>query len=75
MVGTGKGAQNGILIKGGEAQVYKIIADENGMVFQNKIIEKTGFTKVKVSRILDTLEHKGLLERRRRGMSNVVVLR
>jgi uncharacterized membrane protein len=32
-------------------------------------------TKVKVSRILDSLETKNLLERRRRGMSNVVVLK
>jgi uncharacterized membrane protein len=75
VVDSAKIAENLAKLEGEEAQVYKIIADENGMVFQNKIIEKTGFTKVKVSRILDTLEHKGLLERRRRGMSNVVVLR
>ncbi|RLE76927.1 MAG: transcriptional regulator, partial [Thermoprotei archaeon] len=35
----------------------------------------TGFSKAKVSRILDKLEAMGLVERKRRGMSNIVLLR
>lgn len=58
-----------------EKKVYQIISDSDGSVFQNDIIAKTGFSKVKVSRILDRLETKDIVERRRRGMSNLVVLK
>ena len=45
------------------------------MVFQSDIVEKTGFPKVKVTRLLDRMEHRGLVERRRRGMSNIVLIK
>ncbi|MEK6917673.1 MAG: MarR family transcriptional regulator [Nanoarchaeota archaeon] len=54
--------------------VYKII-EEQGAVFQADLIEKTEFGKAKMSRIIDRLEGKGLVERKRRGMTNVVVLK
>ena len=59
-------------LEGEEKQVFGIVLRE-GLVFQGKLISETGFSKVKVSRILDRLEAKKLIERRRRGMSNVVV--
>jgi len=62
-------------LEGDERMVYQLVVQDNGMVFQSSLIEKTGFTKVKVSRILDSLESKGLLERKRRGMTNIVVLK
>lgn len=58
-----------------ERRVFETISESGGVIFQSELAEKTGFPKVKVTRILDRLEGKGLLERRRRGMSNVVVLR
>lgn len=36
---------------------------------------KTGLTKVKVTRILDRLEGREIIERKRRGMTNVVILK
>jgi uncharacterized membrane protein len=48
---------------------------ENKTIFQGELIEKLGFGKAKVSRILDRLENKDLIERKRRGMTNVVVLK
>lgn len=51
------------------------IVQEQGTIFQADLIEKTGFGKAKVSRILDRLEGKGIIERKRRGMTNVVVLK
>ena len=48
---------------------------ENKTIFQADLIEKTGFGKAKMTRILDRLEGKGFVERKRRGMTNVVVLR
>jgi uncharacterized membrane protein len=58
-----------------EKKIYDIISSSDGFVFQNDLIEKTNFSKVKVSRILDKLEAKNLIERRRRGMANIVVLK
>lgn len=58
-----------------EKKIYKLILDAQGTIFQSELVEKSGFDKVKVSRILDKLEGKQLIERRRRGMTNVVVLR
>lgn len=57
-----------------EKQVYKLIA-EHGAIFQADLIEKTGFGKAKVTRIIDRLEGNQLVERKRRGMTNVVVLK
>lgn len=57
-----------------EREVFKIIK-ENKTIFQADLIEKLGFGKAKVSRILDRLENRELIERKRRGMTNVVVLK
>jgi uncharacterized membrane protein len=51
------------------------ISEADGSIFQSDLVEKTGLTKVKVSRILDRLEGKGIIERKRRGMTNVVILK
>lgn len=58
-----------------EKKVYDLIAAENGMIYQNEIVDKTELSKVKVTRVLDKLEGKELIERRRRGMTNVVILK
>ena len=58
-----------------EKQIMQIIIKENGTMFQSKIVEETKLNKVKITRILDKLEGKGLIERKRRGMTNVVILK
>jgi len=58
-----------------ERKVYDLIVDAEGFIFQNDLMNKTGYSKVKISRILDKLEIKGIVERRRRGMANIVVLK
>jgi uncharacterized membrane protein len=58
-----------------EKTVINKIIEENGETFQSNLINKTGFSKVKITRILDKLEAKGLIERKRRGMSNLVVIK
>ncbi len=55
-----------------EKIIYQILMKE-GSIFQADIVEKSGFNKVKVTRILDKLEGKQLIERKRRGMTNIVV--
>ena len=51
------------------------IIEAQGTIFQSDLAEKTGFSKVRVTRILDRLEGMGMIERKRRGMTNVVILK
>jgi len=62
-------------LKKEEKIVMKIIEQAEGTIFQSDLVEKSDFSKVKVSRILDKLEGRQLIERKRRGMTNVVVLK
>lgn len=58
-----------------EKKLISIISEANGSIFQSELAEKSGFDKVKVTRILDRLEGQGFIERRRRGMTNIVLLK
>lgn len=58
-----------------ERQVMNIIINQEGSVYQSEIMKATGLSKVKVTRILDKLEGKSLIERKRRGMTNIVILK
>ena len=58
-----------------ERKIIQLIIDGGGTIFQSQLIEKSGYSKSKVSLILDRLEARRILERRRHGMSNVVVLK
>ncbi len=58
-----------------EKQILEKIIESQGTIFQSDLVEKTGMTKVKITRILDKLEGKGIIERKRRGMTNVVILK
>jgi len=58
-----------------EKIVLEKVIESEGTVFQSALIEKTGLTKVKITRILDRLEGKDLVERKRRGMTNVIILK
>lgn len=62
-------------LEGDEKKLYKLIIDSGGALFQSELPEKTGLSKVKVTRTLDKLESLRLLERRRRGLTNIVVLK
>jgi uncharacterized membrane protein len=58
-----------------EKVLVKVIEESEGSIFQADLVEKSGFDKVKVTRVLDRLEGKQIIERKRRGMTNVVLLR
>ncbi len=57
-----------------EKQVLDLVQN-NKAIFQSDLIDKTGFGKAKMTRIIDRLEGKGFVERKRRGMTNVVVIK
>jgi len=58
-----------------EKEVVKLLQNENGTLFQADLMEKLGIGKVGITRLLDKLEAKQIIERKRRGMNNVVVLK
>jgi len=58
-----------------EKKVMNNLLENNGSIFQSELVEKTGMNKVKVTRILDSLEARNLIERKRRGMTNIVILK
>jgi len=58
-----------------EKILVKVIEEADGSIFQADLVDKSGFSKVKVTRILDRLEGKQIIERKRRGMTNIVLLK
>ena len=62
-------------LNGEERNILSEVIDSDGSAFQSDIVKKTGLSKVAVTRILDRLEGKGLIERRRRGMTNIIILK
>lgn len=58
-----------------EKRVINLLLKENKAMFQATLKEKLDIGKVKLTRLLDKLEAKQLIERKRRGMSNIVVLK
>jgi uncharacterized membrane protein len=58
-----------------EREVLKFLQEENGAVFQATLMEKLGIGKVGMTRLIDKLEAKQIVERKRRGMNNIIVLK
>jgi len=58
-----------------EKEVVKLVQQENGAIFQATLMEKMSIGKVGLTRLLDKLESKQIIERKRRGMNNIVVLK
>lgn len=57
-----------------EQTVYEIVLEADGVLPQSEIVERADLSKASVSRALDGLEAKQLVERKRRGMGNVIIL-
>ncbi|MBI2662835.1 MarR family transcriptional regulator [Candidatus Woesearchaeota archaeon] len=58
-----------------EKRVVELINAKEGSMYQSDVMKELDVSKVKVTRILDRLEGRGLLERKRRGMTNIVILK
>jgi hypothetical protein len=58
-----------------ELGVVKLLRKENKAMFQRDLMEKLEIGKVKTTRLLDKLESKQIIERKRRGMNNIIVLK
>ena len=58
-----------------EKKVIDLLLYEGKAIFQASLMEKLDIGKVKTTRLLDKLEAKQLIERKRSGMNNIVVLK
>ena len=58
-----------------EKKIVDLLLQEDNAMFQADLMEKLGIGKVKTTRILDKLEAKQIIERKRRGMNNIVILK
>jgi len=63
------------LLSEDEKRIYLLLKEKEGSMYQSDLIKKTDFSKVQMTRILDKMEHNGIVERKRRGMTNIVVLK
>lgn len=56
-----------------ERVLYELVAEAEDDVLQKDLPEQTGMSKATVSRVLDRLERRGLVQRVSHGMTNKVV--
>jgi len=63
------------LLKHDEKKVFDILINENGEILQNRLVAKTGMSKVAVTRALAKLELKGLVAKERHGLTNRIRLK
>lgn len=54
--------------------IYELLIEADGTLPQRQLVEETDLSKATVSRTLDKLEHRGLVERKRSGMGNTIHL-
>lgn len=58
-----------------EKKIVEVIKENDGSVYQSDLIKELDISKVQLTRTLDKLENKKVIERKRRGMANLVVLK
>jgi len=58
-----------------EGIVVKILLDNNNKIEQNKLVVLSGFTKVQISRILQRLVERDVIEKKNIGNTNLVILK
>ena len=68
-------AENADRLASNEREIYEAVLEADGVLEQSAIVKRLDLSKATVSRGLDSLETKNLVEKQRRGMGNVVHLR
>jgi len=62
------------LLRGDERKVFSELIESDGEMLQNALVLKSGFSKVKMTRILSGLENKHLIVKERYGLTNKIKL-
>jgi GTP-sensing pleiotropic transcriptional regulator CodY len=57
-----------------EKTIIKFILENKGETTQSKIVKNTGFSRVRIFRVLKKLEDKGIIIKEPYGMSNIIKL-
>lgn len=57
-----------------EKKIIQILVKNKGKLYQNKIIQETKLTPVKIHRIISQLEQKKIINKQKKGMSNYITL-
>jgi len=63
------------LLKGDERKVLQLLIHGDGTMLQNKMVLKLGLSKVKITRILSSLQKKKLIVKERYGITNKIILK
>ena len=58
-----------------EKRIYELIKRSGGVILQSDIVKMSNLSKSTVSTILNRLEAMGLIEKKRRGPLNIVILK
>ena len=58
-----------------ERQIVGILKSNDNSIYQSDLIKSTNKSKVQITRILDRLEAKKVIDRKRRGMTNIIILK
>ncbi len=58
-----------------ERTIYTLLKNREGSMYQSDLIRETGMSKVQMTRVLDKMAGKKIVDRARRGMTNIVVLK
>lgn len=62
------------LMEDDEKRILNFIIKNSGQVYQSQISKELSNDKVKVSRILNHLEKKEIIERKKKGITNTVIM-
>jgi uncharacterized membrane protein len=62
-------------LAGHEKEIYGLVLASDGVALQADLVEETGLSKATVSTALGRMEAKDLVEKRRAGVRNVIILR
>jgi uncharacterized membrane protein len=54
--------------------IYELLIEADGELPQQQLVDETDLSKATVSRTLDKLENRGLVERKRSGMGNTILI-
>ncbi len=59
----------------GEKRVYLLLIDSGGSLLQKDLVGLDDFSRATISRIIDKLEKKGIIEKIRHGSTNKIILK
>lgn len=58
-----------------ERKAVKILLDNNSSIEQNKLVVLSGFSKVQISRIVQKLAERDVVEKKNMGNTNLIILK